>query len=322
VPKGKKDLRIIFLGNPEFARFHLERILENGYTVVAVISAPDRPGGRGMKLMATPVTQYAREQNIPCLQPTNLKNEAFQEELKAYKADLQVVIAFRMLPVVVWDMPPMGTYNLHASLLPQYRGAAPINWAIINGETETGVSTFKLKHEIDTGDLLVQKTCAITDDDTVGTLHDKLMHIGADAVIETLDQIASDEVKQIPQIDNGELKAAPKLFTTNTEIDWNTTTARIRNTVRGLSPYPVAHSTFDGKKLLVYNVEAEFVEHHLTSGTFISDGKRYLKVAVADGFISLQNIKIQGKRQMAIRDFLNGYDIGHLDLASESNTEV
>ena len=322
MPKGKKDLRIIFLGNPEFARFHLERILKNGYNVVAVVSAPDRPGGRGMKLMATPVTQYAREQNIPCLQPTNLKNKSFQEELKTYNADMQVVIAFRMLPVVVWDMPPMGTYNLHASLLPQYRGAAPINWAIINGETETGVSTFKLKHEIDTGDLLVQKTCVITDDDTLGTLHDKLMHIGADAVIDTLDQIVSGEVKQIPQIDNGELKAAPKLFTTNTEIAWDTTTSSIRNMVRGLSPYPLAHSTFDGKKLLVYEVKTEFVEHHLTPGTFISDGKRYLKVAVADGFISLKNIKIQGKRQMAIRDFLNGYAISHLHLASESTPEA
>lgn len=317
--KSKKDLRIIFLGNPEFARFHLERILENGYNVVAVVSAPDRPGGRGMKLMATPVTQYARKQNIPCLQPSNLKNEAFQEELKTYNADLQVVIAFRMLPVVVWNMPPMGTYNLHASLLPQYRGAAPINWAIINGETETGVSTFKLKHEIDTGDLLVQKTCTITNDDTAGTLHDKLMHVGADAVIETLDQLVSGEVKQLPQLDNGELKAAPKLFTANTEIDWNTATTRVRNIIRGLSPYPAAHTTFDGKKLIVYEVETELIEHHLTSGTFISDGKRYLKVAVVDGFISLKNIKAQGKRQMAIHDFLNGYDISHLHLASENS---
>ena len=317
MPKSKKDLRIIFLGNPEFARYHLEQILANGYNVVAVISAPDRPGGRGMKLKATPVTQYAREQNIPCLQPTNLKNEAFQAELKSYNADLQVVIAFRMLPVAVWDMPPMGTYNLHASLLPQYRGAAPINWAIINGETETGVSTFKLKHEIDTGDLLVQKKCAITEDDTAGTLHDKLMYLGADAVIETLDQIASGEEKAIPQEDNSNLKAAPKLYTANTEIDWNNTAKSIRNMVRGLSPYPVAHSTFDGKKLLVYAVETETVEHNHSQGTFVSDGKRFLKVAVADGFITLQNIKVQGKRQMAIRDFLNGYDIGHLALASE-----
>ena len=315
-------MRIIFFGNPEFARFNLEQILENGYNVVAVISAPDRPRGRGMRLMATPVTQYAREQNIPCLQPSNLKNRAFQEELKAYNADLQLVIAFRMLPDVVWDMPPMGTYNLHASLLPQYRGAAPINWAIINNETETGVSTFKLRHEIDTGDLLVQKTCKITDDDTAGTLHDKLMRIGADAVVETLDQIMSGEVKQIPQLDNGELRAAPKLFTRNTEIDWNTTTTRVRNVIRGLSPYPAAHTAFDGKKLLVYEVETELIDHDLTSGTFISDGKRYLKVAVSDGFVSLKNIKVQGKRQMAVRDFLNGYELSHLHLASESTPET
>lgn len=317
MPKGKDELRIVFLGNPEFARYHLETILDAGYNVVAVISAPDRPGGRGMKIMATPVTQYAREQNIPCLQPTNLKNEAFQAELKSYNADLQVVIAFRMLPTTVWDMPPMGTYNLHASLLPQYRGAAPINWAIINGETETGVSTFKLKHEIDTGDLLVQKKCAITAEDTAGTLHDKLMYLGAEAVVETLDQLASGEVQEIPQEDKSELKSAPKLFTNNTAIDWNASTENIRNLVRGLSPYPVAHSSLDDKKLLVYSVETKEAEHAHTPGTFFTDGKKYLKVAAANGFVSLQNIKIQGKRQMGIRDFLNGYDLGHLGLASE-----
>ncbi len=317
MPKGKDALRIIFLGNPEFARYHLEKILDAGYNVVAVISAPDRPGGRGMKLMATPVTQYARKKGIPCLQPTNLKNEAFQAELKSYNADLQVVIAFRMLPTTVWDMPPMGTYNLHASLLPQYRGAAPINWAIINGETETGVSTFKLKHEIDTGDLLVQKKCAITKEDTAGTLHDKLMHLGADAVLETLKQLASGEVQAIPQIDNGELKAAPKLFTHNTAIDWNSDVENIRDMVRGLSPYPVAHTILDDKKLLVYNVETEPINHNYTPGTFLSDGKKYLKVAAKDGYVFLQNIKIQGKRQMGIRDFLNGHKLEHLELPSD-----
>ena len=181
--KAKSELRIVFLGNPEFARFHLARIIDEGYNVVAVVSAPDKPAGRGMKLLATPVTEYAREKNIPCLQPANLKNIDFLNDLKAYHADLQIVIAFRMLPELVWDMPSLGTFNLHASFLPHYRGAAPINWAIINGETSTGVSTFKLKHEIDTGNLLVQKSCTILQEDNAGTLHDKLMHVGTDAII-------------------------------------------------------------------------------------------------------------------------------------------
>lgn len=314
---SKGDLRIIFMGNPEFACYHLETIVNEGYQVVAVISAPDRPAGRGMKLLATPVTQYAREQNIPCLQPKNLKNEAFLAELASYKADLQVVIAFRMLPVVVWDMPPLGTYNLHASLLPQYRGAAPINWAIINGETQTGVSTFKLKHEIDTGDLIIQQACDISPDDTAGSLHDKLMHLGADAVIETLQQLHAGEVTETPQVASDDLKSAPKLYTDNTAIDWTKKAITIQNLVRGLSPYPVAHSTFDEKKLLVYSLTVEIASHTHIPGTYMSDGKKFLKVAVMDGFVHLQEIKIQGKRRMHIRDFLNGYKVEHLELPIE-----
>lgn len=311
------DLRIIFMGNPEFARYHLEQIIEQGYNVVAVVSAPDKPAGRGMKLMATLVTQYAREKNIPCLQPKNLKNEDFLAELKAYKADLQLVIAFRMLPVVVWDMPPLGTYNLHASLLPHYRGAAPINWAIINGEKETGVSTFKLKHEIDTGDLIVQKKCTITADDTVGTLHDRLMHLGAIAVLDTLEQLATDSVTETPQKESKALKAAPKLYTENTAIIWDKTTDQIYNFIRGLSPYPVAHSLFDQKKILVYAADKQVEDHTHPKGTFLSDGKKYLKVAVSDGYIVLLDIKIAGKKRMDIKSFLNGYGIAHLSLASE-----
>ncbi len=313
----KKNLRIIFLGNPEFARYHLEKILDAGYHVVAVISAPDRPAGRGMKLLATPVTAYAREKSIPCLQPSNLKSEDFLKELKSYNADLQVVIAFRMLPVAVWDMPPLGTYNLHASLLPQYRGAAPINWAIINGEHETGVSTFKLLHEIDTGNLLIQKKCPILPEDNAGSLHDKLMYLGAEAILETLDILATGTVKETPQSNSLHLKSAPKLFTENTAIDWTKSGKQIIDLVRGLSPYPVAHSSFDGKKLLVYQASYEVTEHTHPVGTFISDGKKYLKVAVIDGYVTLEQIKLQGKKLMPTAALLNGYDISHLQLPSE-----
>lgn len=306
--KTKEDLRIIFLGNPEFARFHLQKIREEGYNVVAVISAPDRPAGRGMKLLATPVTQYAREHNLPCLQPPNLKNPDFLKELAALKADLQIVIAFRMLPELVWHMPPMGTYNLHASLLPQYRGAAPINWAIINGEKETGVSTFKLKHEIDTGNLVVQLKCDIAKKDNAGTLHDKLMYLGADAIVQTLDQLVAGYVQEIPQQDSSDLKPAPKLFTENTQIDWSQNGEAIVNLIRGLSPYPLAHTTFGDKKLQVYQAEFETIEHSKTPGTFQSDGKRSLNIFVKDGLVKLQDIKLQGKKRMPIRDFLNGFN--------------
>lgn len=312
--KNKSELRIIFLGNPEFARFHLERMLTAGYNVVAVVSAPDKPAGRGMKMVATPVTAYARDQNIPCLQPTNLKNEDFIKVLKSYNADLQIVIAFRMLPVMVWDMPPMGTFNLHASLLPQYRGAAPINWAIINGEKTTGVSTFKLKHEIDTGDLLVQKKCDILEQDNAGTLHDKLMHLGADAILETLEQVVQQRLKAIPQQETASLKSAPKLYPENTAINWEQNGVEVINHIRGLSPYPAAHSVFDGKNIKVYEATFYPQEHNGTAGSFVSDGKTYLGVWVRDGLIHLTRVKLEGKRLMPIHDFLNGYDISHLNI--------
>ena len=315
--KSKEDLRIIFLGNPEFARYHLEQIITSGYNVVAVISAPDRPAGRGMKLLATPVTTYAREQNIPCLQPTNLKNDEFLKTLATYNANLQIVIAFRMLPVVVWDMPLLGTINLHASLLPQYRGAAPINWAIINGEKTTGVSTFKLKHEIDTGDLLVQKECAIESTDTAGTLHDKLMHLGGVAVLETLEKLVTGNLAEIPQKTSKSLREAPKLFTENTAISWDQNGEDIINLIKGLSPYPVAHTIFDDKKMQVFQAKFESTVTSQKSGIYTSDGKSYLAVTCANGILYLENIKLQGKRQMQIRDFLNGYDIGHLNAIGE-----
>lgn len=314
----RKDLRIVFLGNPEFARFHLEKILENGFNVVGVVSAPDKKGGRGMKLISTPVTLYAQEKNIPCLQPKNLKNNDFQKELASLNADLQVVIAFRMLPVAVWNMPPLGTYNLHASLLPQYRGAAPINWVIINGETETGVSTFKLKHEIDTGNLIIQKKCPIEPLDTAGTLHDKLMYLGADAIVETLKQLSADLETEYPQYETDNLKSAPKLFTENTAVQWNFNGVDIVNLVRGLCPYPAAHSLLDGKKILIYGVRFEELDHDSSVGTYTSDHKKHLGVYVSDGVIWLEDLKLQGKKRMRIVDFLNGYDSTHLTTFSRS----
>lgn len=305
---NKEDFRIVFMGNPEFARLHLERLLSESFNVVAVISAPDKPAGRGMKINSTPVTVYAREKNIPVLQPSNLKSPEFQAELASFKADIQVVIAFRMLPEAVWDMPEMGTLNIHASLLPQYRGAAPINWAIINGEKESGVTSFRLKHEIDTGDILLQKRCEISETDTAGSLHDKLMYLGADTIVESLDGLISGDLKETPQLASDELKSAPKLFSSNSTIDWNAPTRKIFDFVRGLAPYPVAHTRMDNKRLKVYSCSLEQVNHDLPSGTFISDNKDYLKVACSDGFVFLNEIQLEGKRRMEIKDFLRGYN--------------
>ena len=301
------------MGNPEFARYHLEKMLSAGFNVVAVISAPDKPGGRGMKIQSTPVTTYAKEKNIPCLQPTNLKNIDFQKELKSYNAGIQVVIAFRMLPQSVWNMPPLGTINLHASLLPQYRGAAPINWAIINGEKKSGVTTFRLKHEIDTGGILLQKECPIEPNETAGTLHDKLMMLGADTMIETLERISNDSIEETPQIELDNFKGAPKLYTQNTAINWNTTGEQIEHFIRGLHPYPVAHTQLDGKKLHIYRAEFYPKNHNHPSGIFFTDQKKYLAVSVPKGYIHLLEIKLQGKRKMMISDFLNGFNAKGLE---------
>lgn len=308
---NKKDLRIIFLGNPEFALHHLQRMLDEGFQVVAVISAPDRPAGRGMKLRSTPVAQYAKDNGIPLLQPPNLKDPKFQEELKAYKADLQVVIAFRMLPVAVWDMPPMGTLNIHASLLPQYRGAAPINWAIINGETETGVTSFKLKHKIDTGDILLQRKCEISSTDTAGTLHDKLMYLGADTLIDTLHGLldSSLEEKAQDQIDEGSLKYAPKIFTDDCQIDWSADAKSIYDKIRGLSPYPVAFFLHEGLRYKVYDADHQIVAHNEEIGSIQTDQKSFAHFYCADGYISLLEIQKQGKQRMDIQTFLRGHEL-------------
>lgn len=286
-------------------------MLQEGYNVVAVISAPDRPAGRGMKLRSTPVAQYAKDNQIPLLQPTNLKDPGFQEELKSFKADLQVVIAFRMLPVAVWDMPPMGTLNIHASLLPQYRGAAPINWAIINGETETGVTSFKLKHKIDTGDILLQRKCEISSDDTAGSLHDKLMYLGADTLLATLNGLLNNSINEIPQdkIDETSLKYAPKIYTEDCTIDWAMDAKNIYNKIRGLSPYPVAFFMHEGIRYKVYDADHQMIEHKEEFGSIITDQKTFVHVYCRNGYISLLEIQKQGKQRMDIQTFLRGHNL-------------
>jgi methionyl-tRNA formyltransferase len=304
----KEELRIVFLGNPEFAKYHLDYFVKDGYQIVGVVSAPDKAAGRGMRISTTPVTDYAREHNIPLLQPSNLKDADFQRELKALNADIQVVIAFRMLPVSVWDMPPMGTVNLHASLLPNYRGAAPINWAIINGEQETGVTSFKLKHEIDTGDILLQKSCPITPEDTAGSLHDKLMHMGALVMQETLEGLLDGSLEEIPQVATAELRNAPKLYSKDCLINWEEDGQQIINKIRGLNPYPVAHTQLKGKRLRIF--EAEFVPAKVegASGELKTDGKTELAFSCANGYIQLHSLQMEGKKRMDVGSFLRGFD--------------
>lgn len=292
----KEDLRIVYMGTPDFAVESLRCLVEGGYNVVGVITMPDKPAGRGHKLQFSPVKQYALEQNLPLLQPEKLKDEAFVEALREWKADLQIVVAFRMLPEVVWNMPRLGTFNLHASLLPQYRGAAPINWAVINGDTETGITTFFLRHEIDTGEVIQQVRIAIADTDDVGIVHDKLMMLGGKLVTETVDAILNDAVKPIPQEEMavvGELRPAPKIFKDTCRIDWNQSVKRIYDFIRGLSPYPAAWSELlqpDGEAVVMKIFETEKIiqSHQLTPGTLLTDGKTYIHVAATDGFIGIR----------------------------------
>ena len=310
----KKDLRIVYMGTPEFAVESLSCLVEGGYNVVGVITMPDKPVGRhGSTLQPSPVKQYAVEHGLKVLQPERLKDESFVDELRALRADLQIVVAFRMLPEVVWNMPPMGTFNLHASLLPQYRGAAPINWAVINGDTETGITTFFLKHEIDTGEIIQQERVPISDTDNVGIVHDKLMMLGGKLVLETVDNILAGSVHPIPQeqllqgVDA--LRPAPKIFKETCRIDWNQPLKRIYDFIRGLSPYPAAWSELnqaDGTKvaLKIYETEKNFVEHHLPIGTVCSDGKTFFKVAVNGGYLSIKELQLAGKKRLRIEEFL------------------
>lgn len=309
-----KDLRIVFMGTPDFAVASLKSIVEAGFNVVGVITAPDKPAGRGQQLSKSAVKIYAEEQQLTLLQPSNLKDEDFLNELKALNANLQVVVAFRMLPEAVWNMPELGTFNLHASLLPQYRGAAPINWAIINGEKETGVSTFFLQHEIDTGELIFQEKVSIGENETAGELHDKLMLVGAELVIKTLTAIAENNIQTTPQDNSTELKLAYKIFKPFCKIDWLKTAAEIHNHIRGLSPYPTAFTLFKHQpsaktincKIFKANVLTE--KHHHKVGKIMFT-KNELKIAVKDGFISILELQPEGKKRMTVAAFLNGVDM-------------
>ena len=311
----KEDLRIVYMGTPDFAVESLRCLVEGGYNVVGVITMPDKPAGRGHKLQFSPVKQYALEHSLPLLQPEKLKDEAFVEALREWKADLQIVVAFRMLPEVVWNMPRLGTFNLHASLLPQYRGAAPINWAVINGDTETGITTFFLRHEIDTGEVIQQVRIPIADTDNVGIVHDKLMMLGGKLVTETVDAILNDAVKPIPQEEMavvGELRPAPKIFKDTCRIDWNQPVKRIYDFIRGLSPYPAAWSELvqpDGETVVMKIFETEKIiqSHQLTPGTLLTDGKTYIHVAAADGIIGIRALQLPGKKRLKTDELLRGF---------------
>lgn len=302
-------MRIVFMGTPDFAVASLKALLDAGENVVAVITAPDKPAGRGQKLNQSAVKVFAEANGLPVLQPEKLRDPQFIEELKSYNADLQVVVAFRMLPEMVWNMPPMGTINVHASLLPQYRGAAPINHAVINGEKQSGVTTFLLQHEIDTGNILLATKVDIAETDNAGILHDKLMNAGAETLIKTIEGLRNNTIKPIPQEDFKieDLKHAPKIFKEDCLIDWNNSTEKIYNLIRGLSPYPTAFTYLHGKVLKVYEAEKEIQSHQKESGTYETDGKTYLKFATNDGFINLKMIQIEGKKRMEINEFLKGY---------------
>ncbi len=312
----KKDLRIVYMGTPDFAVESLRALVEGGYQVVAVVTMPDKPMGRhGSVLQSSPVKKYAESVGLPVLQPEKLKDEAFLTELRSYQADLQIVVAFRMLPEVVWNMPRLGTFNLHASLLPQYRGAAPINWSVINGDTETGVTTFFLSHEIDTGMIIKQKHLPIADTDDVEKVHDALMTMGAALVTETVDLLLEGKANATPQEefykDPSELRPAPKIFKDTCRINWNQPVKRIYDFIRGLSPYPAAWTELvaaDGSKqvLKIYQSEKIIEAHTLAVGTIRSDKKSFLDVAVPDGFLRLHSLQLAGKKRMNISDFLNG----------------
>lgn len=303
-----QDLRIVFLGTPEFAVASLKALTEAGANIVGVVTAPDKPAGRGMKLSASAVKQYALEKGFTVLQPEKLRDPGFLEMLKELRADLQIVVAFRMLPKAVWNMPPLGTINLHASLLPQYRGAAPINWAIINGETETGITTFKLKQEIDTGNILRQEKITIAPDDNAGTLHNKMKERGARLIVKTVEAIAAGEVMEAEQSAAGDkLKTAPKLFTETCKINFENSAATIHNLVRGLSPFPAAFTYLHEKILKIYASVPETEAHNHTPGEYFTDEKTYLKFACTDGFLNVKELQLQGKKRMPVTDFLRGH---------------
>ncbi len=314
----KNALRIVYMGTPDFAVESLKILVKHQYNVVGIVTMPDKPAGRGQKIQYSPVKQYALEQGLPLLQPDKLKDPEFLNALKSWNADLQIVVAFRMLPEVVWNMPRLGTFNLHASLLPRYRGAAPINWAIINGEKETGVTTFFLTHEIDTGKIIFQEKIAIKRTDNAGTIHDKLMNLGALLVLRTVDAILDGTCNPIPQKEyissDDELKTAPKIFKNTCQVDWAQTVEEIYNFIRGLSPYPTAWSeiSLQGENkinLKIFETETLFEKHSFSPGSVRTDLKNFIDVACQDGFVRLLSIQQAGKRRMSSEEFLRGYKI-------------
>ncbi|OCX52882.1 methionyl-tRNA formyltransferase [Mucilaginibacter sp. PPCGB 2223] len=297
------------MGTPEFAVASLDALVKAGFDIVGVITAPDKPSGRGLKMSESAVKQYAVANNLKVLQPEKLRNPEFLDELRSLKADLQVVVAFRMLPEVVWNMPPKGTINLHASLLPDYRGAAPINWAVINGEVVSGVSTFLLKQEIDTGDVLFTESVAIAEDDTAGDLHDKLMEVGAGLLVKTVKAIESGDYVEKPQDEiaaDAPPKHAPKLFKEDCLIDFNQPVEAVYNRIRGLSPYPTAYTIFNDKIFKIFKAQKQNDEPGIQPGGFLTDQKTYLKFACLDGFISVTDVQLEGKKRMGIEEFLRG----------------
>jgi len=313
-----KSLRIVYMGTPEFAVEALQRLVEGGYNVVGVITTPDKPVGRGHHVQCSAVKEYALSKNLSLLQPEKLKDESFVEALRAWKADLQIVVAFRMLPEVVWNMPKYGTFNLHASLLPQYRGAAPINWAIINGDIETGITTFFLDKQIDTGQIIQQVRIPIKETDDVGIIHDKLMVLGGDLVVETVNNIINKTIKPIPQEEinvDGELRPAPKIFKETCRIDWTQSTEHIYNLIRGLSPYPAAWSELsspNGERSILKIYESrKRTEKNLSerAGTVKTDGKHYFRIATGNGYIDILQLQLPGKKKMTVEEFLRGHNI-------------
>lgn len=304
-----RDLRIVFMGTPDFAVATLDALVKAKFNVVGVITAPDKPAGRGQKIQQSPVKKYALEHNLTILQPSNLKSEEFIADLKSLNGNLQIVVAFRMLPKEVWKLPEYGTFNLHASLLPNYRGAAPINWAIINGETKTGVTTFFIDEKIDTGNIILQEEVAIGNDETLGELHDKLMEVGSKLVVKTVQQIEKGTVKTFKQAEVEE-KSAPKIFTETCKINWNDTLSNTYNLIRGLNPYPVAWTTLinndDEIKVKIYDVKKESTSHNHKTGTIITS-KNEIKVAVAQGYLIIESLQLSGKKQMDSKSLLNGF---------------
>jgi methionyl-tRNA formyltransferase len=310
-----KSLRLVFMGTPEFAVASLEALVKAKCNIVGVITAPDKPAGRGMKMTESAVKKFAVRKNLKVLQPEKLKNPQFLEELRLLNADLQIVVAFRMLPESVWNMPPLGTINLHGSLLPQYRGAAPINWAVINGEKETGVTTFKLKHEIDTGDILLQESFPIDENETTGEVHEKMKETGARVLVETVKGIADGTLEERPQssvlsTEYLVLRHAPKITTDTCRINWAKSIDEIHNLIRGLSPFPGAFTELGDKTIKIFRSEKELLLPTSKPGRWESDGKTYLKFAAKDGYILLKDVQLEGKKRMLVEDFLRGYRFG------------